>query len=186
MDSASSALAVSHGRCQRRRNEPVSVVALQRNAQLEGGWSTAVSLAMFAAECYGFLVVLHHYVVAMRNDPRAPAQPPGPEFCPASISIVTSYNEDVDICRRTLVGCQAIEYRNKRIYLLTMAAAYAHWRSCAAPLGRRLHHERQQRWREGREHQQRFSPDLRRLRRHVRRRSRAGEQLPERNARVLP
>ena len=83
-----------------------------------GGWSTAISLAMFAAECYGFLVVLHHYVVAMRTVPRAPAAPPAADFCPSVDIFVTSYNEDVDIVRRTLVGCQAIEYRNKRVYLL--------------------------------------------------------------------
>jgi cellulose synthase (UDP-forming) len=84
----------------------------------DGGWSTAVSIAMFGAECYGFLVVLHHYVVAMRSVPRAPAPPPGRDFCPNVDIYVTSYNEDVDIIRRTLVGCQAIEYRNKRVYLL--------------------------------------------------------------------
>jgi len=83
-----------------------------------GGWSTAVSVAMFGAECYGFLVVLHHYVVAMRTTPRVAAPPPGPGFCPSVDVYVTSYNEDVDIIRRTLVGCQAIEYWNKRVYLL--------------------------------------------------------------------
>src|SRR5438552_3806877 len=48
-----------------------------------GGWATGISLAMFAAECYGFLVVVHHYVVAMRTVARVPAPSPDREFCPS-------------------------------------------------------------------------------------------------------
>ena len=83
-----------------------------------GGWSTVISLVTYGAELYGFLVVLHHYVVAMRTVERKPAPPPGADFNPSVDIFVTSYNEDCDILTRTLVGCQAIDYANKRIYLL--------------------------------------------------------------------
>ena len=41
----------------------------------EGGWGTAISLATYAAELYGFLVVLHHYVIATRSSERV-SEPP--------------------------------------------------------------------------------------------------------------
>jgi cellulose synthase (UDP-forming) len=39
-------------------------------------------------------------------------------FLPAVDILVPTYNESVQILRRTLVGCQAIDYPNKTIYLL--------------------------------------------------------------------
>jgi cellulose synthase (UDP-forming) len=83
----------------------------------EGGWGTLMSLAIFAAELYGFVVLLQHYSVATRSLDRTSA-PPDANFCPSVDIFVASYNEDADIVTRTLVGCQAIEYPNKQVYLL--------------------------------------------------------------------
>jgi cellulose synthase (UDP-forming) len=83
----------------------------------EGGWGTAVSLATFAAELYGFLVVLHHYAIATRRTNRV-SHPPDASFSPTVDVMVTTYNESADILTRTLVGCQAIEYPHMRLHLL--------------------------------------------------------------------
>ena len=77
----------------------------------------AVSITVFAAEIYGFLVVLHHYLIATRaSDPRA--EPPGSGFQPTVDVFVTTYNEGTDILYRTLVGCLALDYPHKRIHVL--------------------------------------------------------------------
>ena len=83
----------------------------------EGGWGTAISLATYGAEIYGFLVVLHHYSIATRSLDRT-TTPPDAKFSPSVDIYVASYNEDADILTRTLVGCQAIDYPNKQVYLL--------------------------------------------------------------------
>jgi len=83
----------------------------------DGGWGTAMSLAIFAAELYGFVVLLQHYSVATRSLDRATA-PPDVNFCPSVDIFVASYNEGADIVTRTLVGCQAIDYPHKQVYLL--------------------------------------------------------------------
>jgi len=83
----------------------------------DGGLGTAISLATFAAEIYGFLVVLHHYSIATRSVDRT-STPPDARFSPSVDIFVASYNEGPDILTRTLVGCQAIDYPNKQVYLL--------------------------------------------------------------------
>ena len=76
-----------------------------------------MSLAIFAAELYGFVVLLQHYSVATRSLDRTTA-PPDVNFCPSVDIFVASYNEGADIVTRTLVGCQAIDYPHKQVYLL--------------------------------------------------------------------
>jgi cellulose synthase (UDP-forming) len=83
----------------------------------EGGFGTAMSLAIFAAELYGFVVLLQHYSVATVSRDRS-TTPPDEAFCPSVDIFVASYNEGADIVTRTLVGCQAIDYPNKQVYLL--------------------------------------------------------------------
>jgi len=84
-------------------------------------WSSsgelAVSLTLYLAELFGFIVVLHHYLIATRSTDRR-AEPPEADFSPSVDIMVTTYNEAPDILYRTLVGCQAIEYSNKRLYVL--------------------------------------------------------------------
>src|ERR1044071_3073898 len=83
----------------------------------DGGWGTAMSPAIFVAELYGFVVLLQHYSVATVSRDRTTA-PPDPSFYPSVDIFVASYNEAADIVTRTLVGCQAIDYPNKQVYLL--------------------------------------------------------------------
>lgn len=40
------------------------------------------------------------------------------EFTPTVDILIPTYNEGVDIVRRTIIGCQAIEYKHKQVYLL--------------------------------------------------------------------
>ncbi|MGD2181976.1 glycosyltransferase [Lusitaniella coriacea] len=40
------------------------------------------------------------------------------EFCPSVDILIPTYNEPDFILRRTIIGCQAIEYKNKKIYVL--------------------------------------------------------------------
>jgi len=83
----------------------------------DGGAATVMSLAIFVAELYGFVVLLQHYSVATVSLDRTTA-PPDDAFCPSVDIFVASYNEGADIVTRTLVGCQAIDYPNKQVYLL--------------------------------------------------------------------
>ena len=77
----------------------------------------AVSLTVFLAEMYGFLVVLHHYVIATRStDRQAPA--PDASFSPSVDVFITTFNEGTEILYRTLVGCQAMDYPRKKIHVL--------------------------------------------------------------------
>ncbi len=81
------------------------------------GMSIAVSLTVYLAEIYGFLVVLHHYAIATRATDRQ-AAPPGPAYAPPVDVFVATYNEGTDILYRTLVGCLALDYPDKRIHVL--------------------------------------------------------------------
>jgi len=82
-----------------------------------GGWDTAASLALYTAEIYGFLVVLHHYMIATRSRVRR-AAPPDPAFSPAVDVLVPTYNEGMEILYRTLAGCVALDYPNRTIHVL--------------------------------------------------------------------
>jgi cellulose synthase (UDP-forming) len=83
----------------------------------EGGVGTALSLTIFAAEIYGFLIVLHHYMIATRHSERK-AEPPDADFSPTVDVFITTYDEEPDILYRTIVGCQAMEYPKKRVHVL--------------------------------------------------------------------
>ena len=82
-----------------------------------GGWGTAASLVVYAAELYGFLVVLHHYVIATRTVDRR-SVPPDHAFSPSVDLFIATYNESLDILTRTIVGAQAIAYPDLRIHVL--------------------------------------------------------------------
>jgi cellulose synthase (UDP-forming) len=83
----------------------------------EGGAGTWLSLTIYAAEIYGFLIVLHHYLIATRRRKRE-AQPPDAAWSPSVDVFITTYNEEAEILYRTIVGCQAMEYANKRVHVL--------------------------------------------------------------------
>ncbi|MFQ5669548.1 MAG: PilZ domain-containing protein [Acidobacteriota bacterium] len=96
------------------------------------GWGIAVSLAVYLAELYGFLVVLHHYVIATRATSRQAPELKEGKYPPVDVFVAT-YNESTDILYRTLVGCLAMDYPDKRIHALDDGA-----RQEVADLCRRL------------------------------------------------
>jgi cellulose synthase (UDP-forming) len=77
----------------------------------------AVSLTVFLAELYGFMVVVHHYVIATRSTHRETTKPDA-SFSPSVDVFITTFNEGTDILYRTLVGCQAMDYPHKKIHIL--------------------------------------------------------------------
>lgn len=97
--------------------------------------SLGLSLAVLAAELYGLGGVLFFYfqvVSPIRRPPKAVDR----ERLPTVDVFVTIYNEPIDILRRTLVACQAMEYRpeRKRVYVLDDGGR-AEVRALAAQLG---------------------------------------------------
>ncbi|UCF67500.1 MAG: glycosyltransferase [Acidobacteriota bacterium] len=83
----------------------------------EGGIGTVLSLTIFIAEIYGFLVVLHHYLIATRHTDRR-ADEPDAEFTPSVDVFIATYNESLDTLYRTIVGCLALDYPDKRVHVL--------------------------------------------------------------------
>ncbi len=81
--------------------------------------SLGLSLTVFAAELYGLGGVLFFYFQIIKPIQRPP-KPANRERLPTVDVFVTIYNEPLDILRRTLVACQAMEYQpdRKRVYVL--------------------------------------------------------------------
>jgi cellulose synthase (UDP-forming) len=74
-----------------------------------------VSLLLLAAETYGLVILLLGYFQTVEVHPRAPAaigaQPTVDVFIP-------TYNEPLDVLRRTVIGALAIDYPRKQVYVL--------------------------------------------------------------------
>ncbi|MFQ5768005.1 MAG: glycosyltransferase, partial [Acidobacteriota bacterium] len=77
----------------------------------------AVSFIVYGAEIYGFLVVLHHYLISTCSIPRT-ALPPDRDFLPSVDVLITTYDEAAEILYRTIVGCKAMDYIPKTIHVL--------------------------------------------------------------------
>ena len=79
----------------------------------------ALSLALFGAELYGFLILVGGYfqTAIVRN--RVPAPLPDDERLLPSVDIyIPTYNEPIDVLRRTVVGARAVSYPKKQVYIL--------------------------------------------------------------------
>jgi cellulose synthase (UDP-forming) len=74
-----------------------------------------VSVLLLAAEAYGLVVLLLGYFQTVEVATRA--QPPEATSRTVDVYIPT-YNESLDILRRTVIGALAIDYPGKRVYLL--------------------------------------------------------------------
>lgn len=81
--------------------------------------SLGLSLAVFAAELYGFGGTLFFYLQVV-NPTQRTVPPYDPSRCPSVDVFVTICNEPMEILRRTLVACRAMEYPadRKKIYVL--------------------------------------------------------------------
>jgi cellulose synthase (UDP-forming) len=79
----------------------------------------AASLALFAAELFGFLLLVTGYFQTAFTRWRAPrALPADGRPLPWVDVFVPSYNEGPEVVRRTLTGAAAIDYPNKIVWLL--------------------------------------------------------------------
>lgn len=93
----------------------------------------ATSLALYGAEVFGFLLLLAGYFQTAFTRPRAPTPirlderldgelgasvAPDGRPLPSVDVFVPSYNEGIDVVRRTLTGAAAIDYPNKTVWLL--------------------------------------------------------------------
>lgn len=95
-----------------------------------------LSLALFLAELYGFGGTLFFYLQTYKSSPPRTIPPLDPNRCPTVDVFVTIFDEPIDVLRRTLVACQAMEYPSDRmkVYVLDDGAR-AEVRQLAASLG---------------------------------------------------
>lgn len=81
--------------------------------------SMAISSALLAAEAYAVAVLLLGFFQTAESIERTPEPlPDDPALWPTVDIFVPSYNEPVQVILPTLIGCKAIDYPNKKIYLL--------------------------------------------------------------------
>ncbi len=79
----------------------------------------AVALMLFGAEVYGLVVLLLGYVQTAVLLPRRPTPLPEDESTWPSVDVfIPSYDESVDIVRRTLIGACAMDYPRFTVHLL--------------------------------------------------------------------
>lgn len=94
-----------------------------------------LSLSLFLAELYGFGGSLFFYLQIVRPTQRT-IPPVDSSRCPSVDVFVTIFNEPVEVLRRTLVACQAMDYPadRKKVYVLDDGGR-REIRSLAASLG---------------------------------------------------
>ena len=73
---------------------------------------------LLAAEFYALLMLaLGHFQTFWPTSRQTPRMPPGEDW-PSVDVFITTYNEEVDLVRRTAVACAAIDYPKKKVYIL--------------------------------------------------------------------
>jgi cellulose synthase (UDP-forming) len=77
-----------------------------------------LSLLLYGAELYGTGVLILGYFQTSIMQPRVPRPLPADGELPSVDIYVPTYNEGVDILRRTLIGARTIDWPRKEIYLL--------------------------------------------------------------------
>ncbi len=82
---------------------------------LDSPADAVVSLLLLGAEIYGLLVLFLGYFQTIEVLERTP---PALKSVPSVDVFIPTYNESIDIVRRTVIGALAIEYPAKRVYLL--------------------------------------------------------------------
>ena len=110
-----------------------------RTLDLHESQDLVLAYLLYAAEVYAFLVMLLGYLQTVVLRPRRPVPlPADPVAWPSVDVFVPSYDESVEIVRRTLIGALAIEYPNCTIHLLDDGRR-PHMRALAEDLGVRYH-----------------------------------------------
>src|SRR5215471_12383578 len=74
-----------------------------------------VSLVLLAAEIYGLVILFLGYFQTIEVEERIP---PLPQTVRTVDIFIPTYNESVDIVRRTVIGAQTIDYPSKTVYVL--------------------------------------------------------------------
>ncbi|HET7292927.1 MAG TPA: UDP-forming cellulose synthase catalytic subunit [Vicinamibacteria bacterium] len=82
---------------------------------LDGPLDATFSLLLLAAEVYGVLVLFLGYFQTIEMERRTP---PPLTSLPSVDVFIPTYNESIEIVRRTLIGALAIEYPRKQVFLL--------------------------------------------------------------------
>jgi cellulose synthase (UDP-forming) len=75
----------------------------------------AVSLVLLVAEIYGLVILFLGYFQTIEVEERTP---PLPQTVRTVDIFIPTYNESVDIVRRTVIGAQTIDYPSKTVYVL--------------------------------------------------------------------
>mgnify|MGYP002623745191 CR=1 FL=1 len=94
-----------------------------------------ISFLLLAAEAYAVAILLLGFFQTAESIERTPDPlPDDPGQWPSVDIFVPSYNEPVQVILPTLIGCKAIDYPNKKIYLLDDGSR-EEMRALAAKLG---------------------------------------------------
>jgi len=82
---------------------------------LDGPLDASVSILLLGAEVYGVLVLFLGYfqTIELERRPQAPVR-----SLPSVDVFIPTYNEPVEIVKRTLIGALAIDYPRKQVFLL--------------------------------------------------------------------
>lgn len=85
----------------------------------EDAVSLSLSVLLLAAEAYAVAILLLGFFQTAESIERTPEPlPDDPQLWPSVDIFVPTYNEPVHVIMPTLIGCKAIDYPNKQIYLL--------------------------------------------------------------------
>jgi cellulose synthase (UDP-forming) len=82
---------------------------------LDGPFDATASVLLLAAELYGVTVLFLGYFQTIEMEKRVP---PPLRSIPSVDVFVPSYNEPIEIVRRTLIGALAIDYPRKQVFVL--------------------------------------------------------------------
>src|SRR5262245_60317349 len=82
---------------------------------LDSQADATVSFLLLLAEIYGLLILFLGYFQTIEVQDRTPSVP---TTFPTVDIFIPTYNESVDIVRRTVIGTQAIDYPCKTVYVL--------------------------------------------------------------------
>ncbi len=77
-----------------------------------------MSISLFAAELYSILMTIGFYLETWNLDRSHDKITDDPNFCPSVDVFITTYDENLDILRRTAAAAVAIKYPNKKVYIL--------------------------------------------------------------------
>src|SRR5262245_18782006 len=82
---------------------------------LDSNSDAVVSLLLLSAEIYGLVILFLGYFQTIEVHERAPSTP---QTFPTVDIFIPTYNESVDIVRRTVIGAPTIQYPHKTVYVL--------------------------------------------------------------------